>query len=76
MENTVKRPEIQIESTLTQMSTICSEVLTDQSTSDGADYHRITADVDEGVRLLEDSLEALREVRPGDERLYAIPYCL
>ena len=71
LQNTIKRAEIQIESTLSQMGTIYSQVLTGQSTSDVADYHRITADVDEEVRLLEDRLEALREVKLGDDQLYA-----
>ena len=62
LENTIKRAEIQIESTLSQMGTIYSQILTGQSASDVADYRRITADVDEEVRLLEDRLDALREV--------------
>jgi hypothetical protein len=70
LENTIKRAEIQIESTLSQMGTIYSHILTGQSASDVADYHRITADVDEEVRLLEDRLAALREVKLGDDQLY------
>jgi len=69
LENMIKRAEIQIESTLSQMGTIYSQVLTGQSANDVADYHRITADVDEEVRLLEDRLDALREVKLGDTRL-------
>jgi hypothetical protein len=33
-----------------------------------ADYSRLSADVDEEVRLLQDQLEALREVKLGRER--------
>jgi hypothetical protein len=63
LDGTVKRAEIQIESTLSQLGTLYSQVLTGQSTSDVAAYNRITANVDEEVRLLEDQLEALREVK-------------
>jgi hypothetical protein len=70
LENTIKRAEIQIESTLSQMGTIYSHILTGQSASDVADYNRITANVDEEVRLLEDRLAALREVKLGDDQLY------
>jgi len=69
LDNIVKRAEIQIESTLSQMGTIYSQMLTGQSTSDVADYRRLTADVDEEVRLLEDRRDALREVKLGDEGL-------
>jgi uncharacterized coiled-coil protein SlyX len=63
LDNTIKRAEIQIESTLSQLGTIYSQLLTGQSTSDVAVYHRLTDDVDEEVRLLEDHLDALREVK-------------
>jgi biotin-(acetyl-CoA carboxylase) ligase len=61
----MKRAEIQIESTLSQLGTIYSQLLTGQSTSHVADYSRLSADVDEEVRLLQDHLEALREVKLG-----------
>ncbi|GAB4433146.1 MAG: hypothetical protein Kow0031_14670 [Anaerolineae bacterium] len=67
LESTIKRAEIQIESTLSQLGTLYSQVLTSQSTSDVADYNHLTANVDEEVRLLEDQLEALREVKLGLE---------
>jgi gas vesicle protein len=63
LDNTIKRAEIQIESTLSQLGTIYSQLLTGQSTSDVAVYHRLTDDVDEEVRLLEDHLDALQEVK-------------
>ncbi len=65
LQNTIKRAEIQIESTLSQLGTIYSHLLTGQSTSQVADYSRLAADVDEEVCLLEDHLEALREVKLG-----------
>ena len=65
LENTIKRAEIQIESSLSQLGTIYSQLLTGQSTSQVADYSRLAADVDEEVHLLNDQLEALREVKLG-----------
>lgn len=66
LQNTIKRAEIQIESTLSLLGTIYSQILTGQSTSHVADYSRLSADVDEEVRLLQDQLEALREVKLGE----------
>lgn len=65
LQNTMKRAEIQIESTLSALGTIYSQVLTGQSTDHVADYSRLAADVDEEVRLLQDRLEALEEVKLG-----------
>ncbi len=67
LQNTVKRAEIQIESTLSLLGTIYSQILTGQSTSHVADYSRLSAEVDEEVRLLQDQLEALREVKLREE---------
>jgi hypothetical protein len=63
LQNMIKRAEIQIESTLSQLGTIYSQLLTGQSTSQVADYSRLATDLDEEVRLLQDYLEALREVK-------------
>lgn len=65
LQNTVNRAEIQIESTLSLLGTIYSQILIGQSTSHVADYSRLATDVDEEVRLLQDQLEALREVKLG-----------
>ena len=65
LQNMIKRAEIQIESTLSQLGTIYSQLLTGQSTSQVADYSRLATGVDEEVRLLQDYLEALREVKLG-----------
>lgn len=65
LQNMMKRAEIQIESTLSMLGTIYSQLLTGQSTSDVALYNRLSEDVDEEVRQLEDQLEALREVKLG-----------
>ncbi len=67
LQNTIKRAEIQIESTLSQLGTIYSQLLTGQSTSQVADYSRLAADVDEEVQVLNDYLSALREVKLGQE---------
>jgi len=67
LQSMIKRAEIQIESTLSQLGTIYSQLLTGQSTSQVADYSRLTTDVDEEVRLLQDNLEALREVKLGGQ---------
>ncbi len=67
LQSSMKRAEIQIESTLSMLGTIYSQILTGQSTSHEADYSRLSADVDEEVHQLEDHLEALREVKLGGE---------
>jgi hypothetical protein len=66
LQQTIQRAEIQIESTLSLLGTIYSQILTGQSTSHVADYSRLSAEVDEEVRLLQDQLEALREVKLGE----------
>jgi gas vesicle protein len=63
LQNSIKQAEIQIESTLSQLGTIYSQLLTGQSTSHMADYSRLATDIDEEVRLVQDHLEALREVK-------------
>ncbi len=67
LQNMIKRAEIQIENTLSMLGTIYSQILTGQSTNHVADYDRLSTDVDEEVRLLQDHLEALREVKLGGE---------
>jgi hypothetical protein len=65
LDNTMERAEMQIESTVSMLGTIYSQILTGQSTSHVADYSHLSADVDEEVRVLQDHLEALREVKLG-----------
>jgi tetratricopeptide (TPR) repeat protein len=67
LQSTMERAEVQIESTLSLLGTIYSQILTGQSTSHVANYDRLSEDVDEEVRLLQDHLEALREVKLGGE---------
>jgi hypothetical protein len=65
LQTTMKRAEIQIESTLSALGTIYSQLLTGESTNHVADYSRLSAEVDEEVRMLQDRLEALEEVKLG-----------
>jgi len=65
LQSTVKKAEIQIESTLSLLGTIYSQILIGQSTNHMADYGRLSVDVDEEVRRLQDQLEALWEVKGG-----------
>ena len=50
----MERAEMQIESTVSMLGTIYSQILTGQSTSHVADYGHLSADVDEEVRVLQE----------------------
>jgi len=63
--NMMKRAELKIESTLSSLGTIYPQLLTSQSTNYVADYSRLSEEVDEEVRTLQDHLEALEEVKLG-----------
>jgi hypothetical protein len=63
LQSTINRAEIKIESILSALGTIYSQVLIAQSTDHVADYSHLSAEVDEEVRLLQDHLEALEEVK-------------
>jgi serine/threonine protein kinase len=65
LRSIMKRAEIKIESTLSSLGTIYPQILTSQSTDYVADYHRLSAEVDEEVRTLQDHLEVLEEVKLG-----------
>ncbi len=65
LQNTMKRAEIKIENTLSLLGTLYPQILTSQSTNQVADYSRITSEVSEEVRVLQDHLEALEEVKFG-----------
>jgi hypothetical protein len=65
LQNLMNRAEIQIESTLSALGTIYSQILTGQSTNHVADYSHLSTEVDEEVRNLQDHLEALEEVKLG-----------
>ena len=63
LQSTINRAEIKIESILSALGTIYSQVLIAQSTHHVADYSHLSAEVDEEVRVLQDHLEALEEVK-------------
>lgn len=63
LQRTMTQAEIQIEHTLSLLSTVYSQILTGQSIQHVASYGRFLSDVDEEVRRLQDQLEALREVK-------------
>jgi hypothetical protein len=63
LQSTINRAEIKIESTLSALGTIYSQVLIEQSTNHVVDYTHLAAEMDEEVRLLQDHLEALEEVK-------------
>ena len=65
LQNMMKRAELKIESTLSSLGTIYPQLLTSQSTNHVADYSRLSEEVDEEVRTLQDHLEALEEVKMG-----------
>lgn len=63
LQNTMRRAEIKMENTLSALGTIYSQILASQSTDHVADYGRLSEEVDEEVRTLQDHLEALEEVK-------------
>ena len=63
LQSTINRAEIKIESILSALGTIYSQVLIEQSTNHVADYSHLSAEVDEEVLMLQDHLEALEEVK-------------
>lgn len=65
LQGTINRAEIKIESTLSLLGTLYSQMLTSQSTNHVADYSRLSEDVEEEVHILQDHLDALGEVKSG-----------
>ena len=63
LQQLVNQAEIQMENTLSSLGTIYSQVLTDQSTNQVADYRHLSAEAEEEQRVLQDHLEALTEVK-------------
>lgn len=66
LQSLMSRAEIQMENTLSSLGTIYSQVLTDQSTNQVADYSHLSEEAEEQTRVLQDHLEALTEVKLGD----------
>lgn len=65
LEKMMKQAEVKIESTLSSLGTLYSQMLISQSTDQVANYGRLSEHVDEEVRTLQDHLEALEEVKLG-----------
>lgn len=63
LQTNITQAEIQIESTLSLLGTIYSQLLIGRSSNHVADYSRLSVDVDEEVHRLQDQLEALWEVK-------------
>lgn len=63
LQQTMDWAEIKIESTLSMLGTIYSQILAGDSKHHVADYRRLLSEVDEEVHSLEDYLEALDEVK-------------
>lgn len=63
LKTTVQQAEIQIENTLSLLSTVYAQILTGQSVTHVANSSRFLADVGEEVNRLQDQLEALCEVK-------------
>jgi hypothetical protein len=65
LQHLMRRAEIQMDSTLASLGTIYSQLLTNQSTNQVADYAHLSAEAEEETRLLQDHLEALTEIKLG-----------
>lgn len=63
LQITMQQAEIQVETTVALLGTIYSQLLIQQSTSNVADYQRLTDNVNDEVQRLRDYLEALQEVK-------------
>jgi len=65
LQSAVREAEIQLESTVSSLGTIYSQALAGQSATAIADYAHLSQDVDEQVRVLDDQLQSIEEVRLG-----------
>lgn len=63
LQRNIQMAEIKIESTLSMLGAIYSQILAGQSTRQVADYRRLLDEIDEEVHTLQDHLEALEEVK-------------
>lgn len=64
----MRQAEIQLESAVASLGTLYTQSLSNQSTNAIADYAGLSLDVTEHVRVLQDQLEAIEEVRLGDAK--------
>lgn len=65
LERTMHWAEIKIESTVSLLGTIYSQLLAGQSTNQVADYRHLLAEAEDEVQTLQDYLDALAEVKLG-----------
>ena len=63
LQRSIQMAEIKMESTLSMLGIIYSQILAGQSTRQVADYRRLLNEIDEEVHTLQDHLEALEEVK-------------
>ncbi len=68
LQTSMRQAEIQLESAVASLGTVYSQALANQSTTTIADYAGLSADMNEQVRVLQDQMEALEEVRLGQAR--------
>jgi hypothetical protein len=68
LQSSMRQAEVQLESTVASLGTIYSQVLTAQSTNQVADYGHLAAEVTEQVHQLQDQIEALEEVKLGQQK--------
>jgi hypothetical protein len=62
---TRRQAELQLENTVAALGTIYSQALAGQSTNQVAGYADLAGDMNERVRVLQDQIEALEEVKIG-----------
>jgi hypothetical protein len=65
---TTRHAEAHLEATVASLGAIYTQALTNLSSNNASDYQRLAADVDERVRVLQDELAAIEEVRLHDRR--------
>jgi len=65
---TTRHAEAQLEATVASLGAIYTQALTNLGTNNTADYRHLAAEVDERVRVLQDELSAIEEVRMYDQR--------
>jgi chromosome segregation ATPase len=63
LQQVIRATEVKIESTLSLLGTVYSQLLTGQSKNQVADYRHLLSEIDEEVYRLQDHLEAIDEVR-------------
>jgi len=63
VQRNIQMAEIKIESTLSMLGTIYSQILAGQSIRQAADYRNLLNEIDEEVHTLQDHLQALEEVK-------------